>query len=120
MDMLTLDDAASVAPARKALPYKLMGAHAAVTGGGNVSRGESVKSGDPYLIHEDGRTQQAIRLQAVAGAIAGGVIRTDEIARLWAKDSSTLIAGAEVVLTLLADVDPDSLAVLIAEHQAGE
>lgn len=68
----------------KALPYKLAEGASDVPSGGVVGRGVNVKSGAPFLIFQDGRTQQALPLAAVAQAIYAGVITPAEVAELHA------------------------------------
>lgn len=82
MSELTLAQAVVTPQARKPLPYALKSKTGDVAGGGKIGRGVNVKSGDPFLIFEDGRTQQALSLQAIAAAIYHGVITRDEIAAL--------------------------------------
>lgn len=84
-DTLTLAQAVTTPQARKPLPYSIKSATAPVAGGGKIGRGVNVKSGEPYIIHEDGRTQQALSLQAVAAAVYHGVITREEIAALHAQ-----------------------------------
>lgn len=67
----------------KELPYVVKdGTTSDVPRGGIVGRGVNRKSGDPFLIYQDGRTQQAIPLGAVAQAIYAGTISREEIAEL--------------------------------------
>lgn len=84
-DMLTARRAAS---AGKELPYNVNGARAEMpakedgTPGGHIGRGVNRKSGAPFLIFQDGRTQQALPLGAVAQAIFTGVITPAEVTAL--------------------------------------
>lgn len=87
---VSLTGASKTAPAKRAKPYNLGAQRAAVTGGGIVGRGKSAKTGDPYLIHETGDQQQALRLQAVAGALAGGIFPVREVVSLWQASGVTL------------------------------
>lgn len=71
----------------KELPYAVKGAQSDVPTGGIVGRGVNRKSGAPFLIFQDGRTQQAMPLAAVAQAIYSGVITAAEVKEL--QDAAT-------------------------------
>lgn len=80
--------------ASKELPYKVTGASSDVPTGGTVGRGINNKSAAPFLIFQDGRTQQAIPLGAVAQAIYAGVVTAAEIKELHDAAAKDAKAGA--------------------------
>lgn len=80
---LTLAAAVTTPQARKPLPYSIKSSTGAVAGGGVVGRGVNVKSGDAFIVHEDGRMQQALSFQAFAAAVYHGVVGRSEIEGLW-------------------------------------
>lgn len=85
MNTPSLSAVKDTAPSVKELPYAIAEKTSSeVSGGGVVGRGVNRKSGDPFLIYQDGRTQQAIPLRAVAAAVFSGTVTREEIAELHA------------------------------------
>ena len=77
----------NAAPTRRALPYQPAkdAQRAPVAGGGEVFDGANVKTGDPHLVFEIGRQQQAIPAPALAAALYHGVISREAVQALWAQ-----------------------------------
>lgn len=86
MDAFTLDGAAQTAPARKPLPYSplknAVEVEVGTTGEDGIVFKSKNKDGDGFLTHQNGRYQQSVPLRAVAAAIKGGSITTQEIESL--------------------------------------